>query len=294
MQFDLEIESLDISTAFLQGLKFSEITSKAAELGHEVKEHRKVWFKPPANVWRHLREIPNSGIHVQDIDIEWFILELVKALYGLVDGPLLWQLALTNFLCRELHFKIGLHNNNFYITSGWEVVAIFITSVDDILTLARKKFLDYCYTVLCKRFGKAKRCTMPLIYVGVRHQRLADGHIFLDQEHYLEKLKPAKVSNPNRLKQDNLKLDPAEHREFRSLLCSLLWVCLTRIDLCHAVVELQSEMVAPLMIHLRTCNQLLARAMKTRKLNGLHFRRLRWPLRVLSKTDASHASQKTG
>ena len=64
--------------------------------------------------------------------------------------------------------------------------------------------------------------------------------------------------------------------------------------MCHAVVELQSEMVAPLMIHLRTCSQLLIRAMKNRKLNGLHFRRLRWPLQVLSMSDASHASKKTG
>ena len=129
---------------------------------------------------------------VQDVDISVFILELLKALYGLVDGPLLWQLALMNFMTRTLHFRIALHDNNFfYITQGWDILAIPITHVDDILTIARQKFLDYCYAVLCKRFGKAKRCTMPLIYVGVRHTRLNPDHVLLDQCHYLERLKPA-------------------------------------------------------------------------------------------------------
>eukprot|EP00959_Pyramimonas_sp_CCMP1952_P264255 5526305-Pyramimonas_sp.AAC.1 len=68
------------------------------------------------------------------------------------------------------------------------------------------------------------------------------GHYFLDQEHYLMKLTPAKASDTKRLKNDSLPLNKDEHKEFRSLLCSLLWVCLTRVDLCHGVVLLQSEM----------------------------------------------------
>ena len=38
--------SLDVSTAFLQGLRFSEIARKAKELGHEVRANRKVWPHP--------------------------------------------------------------------------------------------------------------------------------------------------------------------------------------------------------------------------------------------------------
>ena len=101
MQFELTLESFDISTAFLQGLKFSEVVAKAKELGHEVKEARQVWFRPPANIWRHWRNIPQSKIMVLDGDIPIFILKCLKALYGLVDAPLLWQLAL-------LHYNIWL------------------------------------------------------------------------------------------------------------------------------------------------------------------------------------------
>ena len=53
MMYDLDIEAADISTAFLQGLSFSEIVARASELGHEVKKMRQVWFPPPF-IW-HLR-----------------------------------------------------------------------------------------------------------------------------------------------------------------------------------------------------------------------------------------------
>ena len=38
---DWELEAFDISTAFLQGLKFSEIHEKARQLGIEVRGHQK-------------------------------------------------------------------------------------------------------------------------------------------------------------------------------------------------------------------------------------------------------------
>eukprot|EP00959_Pyramimonas_sp_CCMP1952_P076945 1608135-Pyramimonas_sp.AAC.1 len=47
-------EAFDVSTAFLQGLRFQENEARAKELGHECKKIRKVWLQPPANVWRHL------------------------------------------------------------------------------------------------------------------------------------------------------------------------------------------------------------------------------------------------
>ena len=64
MQLDFKLEAWDISSAFLQGRKFSEISQRAAELGHEVRAHRRVWFRPPANVWRHFSEDPASPINV--------------------------------------------------------------------------------------------------------------------------------------------------------------------------------------------------------------------------------------
>ena len=82
---DWTIEGFDVKTAFLQGLRFTEIEDKARELGIEIKEQRQVWLRPPANVWRHLRHL--KFCQVQDCERFLFVLKLLKALYGLVDGP---------------------------------------------------------------------------------------------------------------------------------------------------------------------------------------------------------------
>ena len=53
---DVDTESLDISSAFLQGLRYDELAQQARKLGYEVKGQRKVYIDPPENVWRHFRQ----------------------------------------------------------------------------------------------------------------------------------------------------------------------------------------------------------------------------------------------
>eukprot|EP00959_Pyramimonas_sp_CCMP1952_P081980 1712843-Pyramimonas_sp.AAC.1 len=67
---DFELESWDISSAFLQGLRFQELAARARELGLDIREHREVYIAPPANVWRHLKklsplfaDIPDDQLH---------------------------------------------------------------------------------------------------------------------------------------------------------------------------------------------------------------------------------------
>ena len=43
-----------------------------------------------------------------------FVLELLEAMYGLVDGPLLWQLAFMHYLVRDLHFSQLLHDDTLF------------------------------------------------------------------------------------------------------------------------------------------------------------------------------------
>eukprot|EP00959_Pyramimonas_sp_CCMP1952_P236001 4932152-Pyramimonas_sp.AAC.1 len=47
---DFEIETWDISPAFLQGLQFSELSERSRELGLDAREEREVYNAPPANV----------------------------------------------------------------------------------------------------------------------------------------------------------------------------------------------------------------------------------------------------
>eukprot|EP00959_Pyramimonas_sp_CCMP1952_P408973 8570669-Pyramimonas_sp.AAC.1 len=68
-------------------------------------------------------------------------------------------------------------------------------------------------------------------------------------------------------------------------------------DICGSMswsCTLQSEIVNPVMTHLKQCNALLARAIKSRIMNGLRFRELQWSLRLVSITGAGHASKRSG
>lgn len=291
--FHLEPEAFDISAAFLQGLRFSEIQARARELGHECRTARKVWFRPPANIWRHFREIPGSTIKVDDADIPTKILRCLKALYGLVDGPLLWQLALLHFLKFDLGFEVSRHDENllFICRHGW-LIAIVTVHVDDLLLAAATGLRDKIANTLNHKFGKVKRNTLPFIYLGISHERCGEG-LFLHQRQYLEKIPAAQLDNESRASHPTSPLSTTEHRSFRSLVCSLLWVCQTRPDICHGVVRLQTEMVTPHVEHLISANALLKKAKLNIITNGLHYRPLSLPLRIACVSDCGHASKKS-
>ena len=194
IQHNLSIEAFDIGTAFLQGLKFSEVAERARALGHEVKELRKVWLSPPANVWRHLRENPKSNISVAECDVCYFVLRLLKAMYGLVDGPLLFQLALLEFPVTKGMLTRSLHDENYlYLSRAWRLICIVVVHVDDLLVCAELPFLRWLHRVLEERFGKLKRNTMPFTYLGVMHCMLGPGHLMLHQDDYLNKLENDKL-----------------------------------------------------------------------------------------------------
>ena len=110
----LEMELWDFSNAFLQGLSFKELYARAAELGLEVKAQRDVLFRPPPNVWRHLHALDGSTYRVEAWDIHLFILVLLKPMYGLVDAPFLWGIALSLVLKRELGGAPSLLDKDFY------------------------------------------------------------------------------------------------------------------------------------------------------------------------------------
>ena len=65
------------------------------------------------------------------------------------------------------------------------------------------------------------------------------------------------------------------------------------MDLAHDVVRLQSEMVCPQVLHANEVNNLRRRAIATAPGNGLHDRKLEFPLRVVGVGDAGHASKKS-
>ncbi len=121
------MESYDISAAFLQGLRFDELKQRALEFGMAIREERKVYLRPPANMWRHFRDCSWSKIRFEEHLSMFMVLLLLKAIYGLVDAPLLWQLAFILFIKEEMEGVPSLLDEHFitWIRPGWELHLAF-------------------------------------------------------------------------------------------------------------------------------------------------------------------------
>ena len=96
----VDLETWDASGAFLKGFPFPEVEARLKAKGYTAPK-RQVSIRPPANVWRHQRNMKDSNIHVPDNQTYWYVLELLKAMYGLDDGPLAWQLALAECFVQQ-------------------------------------------------------------------------------------------------------------------------------------------------------------------------------------------------
>eukprot|EP00959_Pyramimonas_sp_CCMP1952_P431672 9040339-Pyramimonas_sp.AAC.1 len=73
---------MDISSAFLERLKFDELTRNSKKLDLDIREKRSVYIMPPANVWRHLRDL-SKLFDTPDSDAHLYVLECIKPVRGL-------------------------------------------------------------------------------------------------------------------------------------------------------------------------------------------------------------------
>ena len=138
---DMVMETWDISTALLQGLKYEELKRHAKKLGIEVRENREVYLAPPPNLWRHFREYKKSTINVSDCMAMFVVLLLLKPIYGTVDAPLLWQLALCLFIFQYLKGIQSVLDDSFLVwCSKGQLAMTWTIHVDDIIVLAKMWF----------------------------------------------------------------------------------------------------------------------------------------------------------
>ena len=109
---DFDIGSLDVSTAFLKGFSWKKLEETLRKKGLEAVS-RVVLFEPPANVWRIMNEIGPKELHIELSNWESWLLKLLKAMYGLNDAPLSWQLCLMEFFVDTLHGNQSVHDECF-------------------------------------------------------------------------------------------------------------------------------------------------------------------------------------
>ena len=286
------MESWDGSNAFLQGLSSNTLKTQAKKLGMEpLSVDRKVYLDPPPNVWRHFRNNPKSKINIPSSQIPFFVLLLLKPMYGLVDAPLLWQIALASFIVRDLKGIRSCYDENLYYwhDDDGQLAMLWTTHVDDIFAIYHQAIGDWAYKKLQGRFGTLKRQQLPLTHVGVRYERWGSG-LLLHQHEFIKSIKPIEISKA-RAQQLKEALTSFEQHSYRSLLCQLLYATITLVFIHVEVVQLQQHNNSATVEHMLLANRILKRAKAHLIANGLHFPPLKWPLRLCSIADAGHATK---
>ena len=281
---DGDLESWDISGAFLKGLTFEKVREMLLARGIKTPV-RKVAIIAPANVWRHLGKFdPRFRIDVSKV--AEFVLICIKPVYGLSDAPLAWQLCLHSHFEEQKGTASLMDENYFYWRDSKDGYSSGVTThVDDCGAAGSRKWLDEQYALLVSKFGKVTRQKLPFTHCGVLYSRTQDG-IKMSQDEFCGKLKMAPV--PSRRDEDSLTAE--ELTNFRSILGGLLWLTATRLDLVSDVCALQSQVTKAKVGHLKQANNVVKKAKAELNQNvGLHYRRLRPPLRLACVHDSSAA-----
>eukprot|EP00959_Pyramimonas_sp_CCMP1952_P039113 818883-Pyramimonas_sp.AAC.1 len=133
-------------------------------------------------------------------------LERLKAMHGLNDAPLAFQVAMQIFMTETLG----------------ELKAIATSYVDGNNNASSNEWLNKSHSKLSDRFGGAARQQPPMNHVGVKHE-LTDFGIRVSQEEFCQNLQPIPLGKI-RAAQGDSPLATTELKAFRGLLGGLLWL----------------------------------------------------------------------
>ena len=206
-----EIKTCDVTSAFLQGVEID----------------RDVFVRPPAE-----KRIPG---------VLW---KLLKAVYGLVDAPRGWHLALDDEFMKTGCGKCSLDPAMYlYFTDdgGERVVqGIAVTHVDDILHGGSQKFDEEVVRKVKSAFNFGSEGSERFRYVGMNMTQT--GHsIIIDQDHYVQGLELPDMSIAEGLKFDNLLCSEGQTM-FRGCVAKILHVGYqSRPDVCFQAKCLSSK-----------------------------------------------------
>ncbi|CAE7765903.1 RE2 [Symbiodinium sp. KB8] len=281
------LESWDIAGAFLKGLTYQELWKALKELGLQCVE-RLIAIVPPRNVWRHLRKL-SKKFDIPEHRLHEYVLLCLKPVYGLSEAPLAWQLYLHKYLKQlgacQSHFDECYWWWPSPTHGDWPRSSVS-THVDDLAVEGYQKWLDEIFEKMMKKFGKLTRQRLPFMHCGCRYSKIADGYK-VDQMEYVEMLKPVKVP---REEKDDRQLTPPETTLLRSAIGALMWTGLTRPDLLAELSVLQGVMNKAQVRHLRSANDLVAKAKKDKEA-AIYYRNLNTTsYRIVCIHDASAAS----
>ncbi|KAG7533199.1 Ribonuclease H-like superfamily [Arabidopsis thaliana x Arabidopsis arenosa] len=232
-----ELWQMDVKNAFLQG-----------ELEEEV------YMKPPPGLEDH--NAPGK------------VFKLKKAIYGLKQSPRAWYHKLSTTLL-ERGFKKSEADNTLFTLPSKEGIVVILVYVDDIIISGNDKvgiqetktFLKSVFDI--KDLGELK------YFLGIEVCRSKEG-LFLSQRKYTLDLlsqvgklgaKPAKTPLEDDYKANRkgeLDNKPFEDvTQYRRLVGKLIYLTITRPDICFAVNVVSQHMQAPTLHHWNMVTRIL-------------------------------------
>ena len=210
----------------------------------------------------------NEGFVVQNN--QQLVYKLKKSLYGLKQSGNLWNNLLHDFLIKNL-FKQSLADYCVYTKSEGQNKIILIIFVDDIIIAANNSnILNETKIMLIKKFKMGDLYILNY-FLGIEFTCYNDS-ISMSQTNYLvkilEKFKmfdcknksyPCELSlNKDMITVDSRQLDEKEHKIFRSIVGSLIYVMTgTRPDLSFIVTKLSQYLTCPNEYHLKLAKNVL-------------------------------------
>ena len=202
-----DIFSADVSTAFLQGEKYSK------------DDHRSpIYVRPPRGI--------NQMIGVSDNAV-WV---LDKSAYGLVDAPKRWYLALLKCIVTAGMKRSLTDFALFSYRVDGNIEGVLVSHVDDLLYTGTTRFHQDVFARIKDKFKFGKVSQNRFQYCGsIIELDKAEKRIRITQEHYAQGITLPKLS-VKRPSEDFL--DKQDFDAFRSALGQLNWlVVMTRPDL---------------------------------------------------------------
>jgi hypothetical protein len=245
------LESLDISTAFLQGFRFDDLPKGVTR--------QPCAFSPPSGTFALLAKLDpvwaDAAAHP-----ELYLFQLDKAAYGLKDAPLMWWIAINTYLV-DLGYKNTSHDPCCYkLVDQQKLVLLLSLHVDDTLCTGSTAALNKLHSQLEIKYGIVKRELNRFRHFGVdTFKCLSSHHVWLDQRDYLSQLKPievVKLRGSGRT-QDS-PANPEEVTLFRSLVSAIAWLGVTFPPALAGASLYQSYLPIPTLGQIAHLNNLLA------------------------------------
>ena len=273
--------TMDVSTAFLQGLDFKQLSALTGT------PERQVAFTAPKGYEWAFKELPGLA----DLDLGptgTEVLRMTKCIYGLKDAPRAWRLRLHQAMT-DAGASASVTDPALYLFFEKDVLCMMASChVDDLKVCGSVKHTDQLQAYLESQFGRLTIQRGVFEHCGILHEQDPTSfEVFMHQRHYAARMKSidTEAFDTENAALLATPLNASEHSQFLSVLGALSWLLQTRGDISIYVQALQRASKAPTKEHLWRLNRVVK--WTKRKHTGLRYRHVPQPWRVQVLSDSA-------